>query len=107
MNVIPNTSHVDGVWFEPEFSAICSIGKRPFWGRMRIEYRPTDLLLEFVSVETFVHALANNSLTIEDLVRTVFDECVRVLGDIPLRVTCNARTTVHAPVGAQIKRGEW
>lgn len=62
--------------------------------------------MEFVSVEQWIATLANTRLTIEDVARLAFDEATRALGDIPLRVNVSARTTVHAPASAEIKRGE-
>jgi len=106
-SIIPNISQVQYVWFEPTFSAICSVGLKPFWGKVKIEYKPQDVLLEFVSVEDFIKALGTRSVTIEDVTRLIFDEVSRALGDIPVRVTVTAETTVHAPAGAQIQRGDW
>lgn len=95
----------DIIEFEPEFSAICSIGKRPFWGKIKIKYRPMKgTILEFVSVEEWINSLANEVLTIEDLARLAFNEVSRVLGDIPLQIEVFARTTVHAPASATISR---
>jgi len=104
---IPNTSVVDLVWFEPKYSAICRVGQRPFHGTVRIEYRPVNELIEFVSVERFIHDLASKHIVIEDVARLIFDEITRALGDIPLRIIVTGRTTVHAPAGASIQRGEW
>lgn len=104
---ISNISHIAMGWFSPKFSAICSVGQRPFWGTIRIEYRPSTQLLEFVSVENWIATLALQSVTIEDVARLTFDEVTRALGDIPLRITVFARTTVHAPAGAIIERGTW
>ena len=107
MDTITNTARIDYIRFEPGFSSICSIQKKPFWGTIIIEYRPVDRLLEFVSVENWITTLASQELTIEDVTRLTFDEVTRVLGDIPLRITVSARTTVHAPVSATIERGRW
>ena len=107
MKTIPNEQGLDLVWFEPEFSSICSVGERPFWGTVRFEYRPGKNLLEFISVEQWLVNLASRELVIEDVAHLAFEEASRVLGDIPLRITVSARTTVHAPAGAQISRGEW
>lgn len=104
MDEIANTSCIDRIEYRPDFSAICSIGKAPFHGTLEIVYQPADKLLEFESFEAWLKGLANDSMTIEDLTRKVFDELSRVLGDIPLRVTTHARTTVHAPVSATIER---
>ena len=105
--VVENSSKVGLVWFTVPFSAVCSIGKLPFWGKIKIEYRPNTQLLEFVSTENYIKSLGNQSVTIEDVTRLVFDMVSRALGDIPLRVTVTAETTVHAPAGAQIQRGDW
>ena len=107
MNTIENHSQPDIVWFEPDFSSICSVGKRPFWGTIKFEYRPQGQLLEFISVEEWITTLSSQELVIEDIARLAFEEASRVLGDIPLRITVSARTTVHAPVMAQISRGGW
>ena len=106
MKTISNKSKVDKVIFRPEFSAICSVGKKPFWGNIKITYYPGGEILEFCSVEEYIKTLANQSVTIEDITRIVFDECLRVLGDIPLRVIVSARTTVHAPASAEISN-QW
>lgn len=74
---------------------------------MEIEYRPDRMLLEFESFEDWLRSIALQEFTIESLTRVLFDELRGVLGDIPLRVTIHAETTVHAPVSAQIQQGEW
>lgn len=107
ITTIPNTPRINLGWFVPVFSSVCSVGKRPFWGTIKIEYKPQDQLLEFVSVEEWIATLALQSVTIEDVARLAFDEVTRALGDIPLRITVSARTTVHAPAGAIIERGSW
>jgi len=108
IDTLPNSEKVHYIWFEPEFSAICFIGKRPFWGTILIEYKPKELLLEFMSVEMWVESLAEQELTIEEVARLTFDELKRALGDIwALRVSVSASTTVHAPAGAMIEEGEW
>lgn len=107
MKTIPNESGVTSVTFEPSFSAICSIGKAPFGGTIKIEYKPGTKLLEFISVEAWIATLTAQEVTIEEVTRLTFDAVLRVLGDIPLRVTVFARTTVHAPVSAKIAKGDW
>lgn len=107
MKVIDNTAQVSLVSYKPEFSAVCSIGEVSFYGVIVIKYRPLQSLLEFVSVDEWIMGLAYKKVTIEEVTRLTFDEVTRVLGDIPLCVTVHARTTVHAPVSAQIIRGEW
>lgn len=108
MNIVPNSQRVDYIRFSPAFSVMaCKLGHAPFYGTIEIEYRPTDKLLEFISAEDCIKQFGTMMLTIEDVARLAFDEAARALGDIPLRVTVNARTTVHAPVTAQIKQGDW
>ena len=103
IGVIPNTAHVNLITYVPAFSAICSVGKAPFHGEIEITYRPGDVLLEFESFEDWLRSIANEHMTIEDLARRTFDGLRAVLGDIPLRVTVHAETTVHAPVSATIE----
>lgn len=103
---IPNESMVHLVNYEPPFSTVCSIGKAPFCGTIEIKFKPGDLLLEFESFEIWLFTLSNQSMTIEDLCRLVFDQLTGALGNIPMSVTVHAKTTVHAPVSAQIKRGD-
>lgn len=104
---IPNRAQVLEVTYTPDFSAVCSVGKAPFHGTLNIVFRPSDRLLEFESFETWLRSIATRQLTIEDLCRLVFNTLTEALGDIPLCVTVDARTTVHAPARATIKRGEW
>ena len=100
---IPNTAQVQTVTYRPAYSTICSVGKAPFHGVMEIEFKPAALLLEFMSFDAWLHSLATEQMTIEDLARRTFDELRAVLGDIPLRVTVHAETTVHAPASATIE----
>lgn len=104
ITVIQNKAKIQKIHYEPGYSVVCSIGKAPFHGTIEIEYYPADLLLEFESFENWLRSIANNQMTIEDLARLTFDKLSGALGDIPLRVTVHARTTVHAPVSATIER---
>jgi len=104
MDTIANVFGGMTIRFEPSFSAICFIGRKPFWGTIQIEYKPDDRLLEFVSIEEWLGILGDQHVVIEEVARLTFDEVTRVLGDIPLRITVSARTTVHAPASAQISR---
>ncbi len=106
IKIIKNTSRIDTIRYSPDFSTICSVGKAPFHGTIEISYSPQDNLLEFESFEQWLFGFANQSMTIEDLCRLVFDTLTEALGDIPLSVTVHARTTVHAPVSANITRGK-
>jgi len=101
---IPNDAGELQVDYEPAFSAICSVGRRPFYGTVRISFKPADRLLEFEAFERWLTSLALASYTVESLCRAVFDEVTEALGDVPLRVSVNARTTVHAPVTATAER---
>ena len=104
MKTVPNKWGPMMVRFQPEYSAICSIGKKPFAGEVLLEYIPDDKLLELVSVEEWIQAFAKKRVIIEELARLIFDEMTRALGDIPRSVTVTARTTVHAPASAIISR---
>ena len=106
IETIPNGSYIQYITYKPPFSVICSVGNAPFYGRMSIRFRPQTNLLEFGSFDTWLFSLVNERMTIEDLCRLVFDELTEALGDIPLSVEVRARTTVHAPATATIKRGE-
>ena len=106
VKTLPNESNVTIVEYHPEFSTLCSVGHRPFYGRLDIRYRPDQKLLEFESFDTWLSTLALQAMTIEDVVRRAFDVLSEALGDIPLRVTVHARTTVHAPASAIIERGD-
>lgn len=109
MDVIVNTTKIQVIHYEPEFSAICSIGRAPFHGTIEISYSPEQYLLEFESFENWLRSeVATKELTIEDLAQLVFNELIKALGDIPLSVIVHGRTTVHAPVEATItQKGFW
>lgn len=107
MQTIKNKSKVQCIHYQPSFSTLCSIGKSPFYGDIKIRYYPRDRLLEFMSFEKWLQSLAKQEMTIEDLCRLVFDKLREALGDIPLSVSVHARTTAHAPVSATIKSEEW
>lgn len=104
IQTIPNTPGVHRIAYTPGFSTVCSIGKAPFYGTLQIEYSPAELLLEFESFEAWLFGLSNQSTTIEDLCRLVFNRLTEALGDIPLSVTVHAMTTVHAQTSATITR---
>ncbi len=101
---IPNDAGPVSVQYAPAFSCLCTVGHRPFYGTVRITFAPGDRLLEFEAFERWLVGLALESFTIESLCRTVFDKLTDVLGDVPLSVAAEARTTVHAPVTATIER---
>ena len=99
----PPEERVLSISYSPAYSTICSVSGIPFNGRLYIEYKPTDKLIEFESFERGLReAMKSASFTIEDVARLVLKSLERVLGDIPMRVTIRARTTVHAPASAQI-----
>jgi len=104
VTTIPNDSRVKEVQYSPQFSAVCSVGKAPFWGEILIKYKPQDKLLEFESFESWLRENSLTRTTIEGFCRLVFDVLCEVLGDISLSVTVTARTTVHAPVSAIISQ---
>jgi NADPH-dependent 7-cyano-7-deazaguanine reductase QueF len=104
VEVIPNDAGKIAILYEPEFSAICSVGDAPFNGRLVIQYVAHDDLLEFESFERWIRENANTRTTIEGYCKMAFDVLNEVLGDIPLAVSVIATTTVHAPVEARIER---
>jgi len=104
IRTIENTSLVDRIEYHPMFSAICSVGLSPFSGTIDIAYTPGNRLLEFESFETFLRLASTKELTIEDVCRMIFDSLTEALGEIPLKVTVNAKTLVHASVEATIER---
>lgn len=105
--VIDNDCGMQLVEFFPPVVAICEIGRQPFTGIAHIAYQPDDKLIEFISMEDFIRQQSKTETTIEKLTRTLFDELVRVLGDIPVMVHIYAETAVHAPASALIKQGEF
>jgi NADPH-dependent 7-cyano-7-deazaguanine reductase QueF len=102
---IPNTPKVSTIVYRPKFSAVCSVGRAPFYGVLEIKFKPEEKLLEFESFEKWLRSLAEKKMTVEDLARLVFDEITIALGIIPLSVTVNAETTVHGPASALVERG--
>ena len=104
MDTIPNNAKIEVIRYTPDFSAICSVSNVPFHGNIEIVYRPSDILIEFISFEKWLVDISNNHMNIEDLARLVFDELTVILGEIPLCVTVHAKTIVHAPVSATIER---
>ena len=106
IETIPNDPCVNEVKFSPPYSTICSVGNAPFWGTVDIVYEPKEKLLELESFQLWLRSLSNERMTVEDLCRLCFDKLMAVLGDIRLRVTVNANTTVHAPISATIKTKE-
>ena len=104
IKTILNEAGQIAIRYEPEFSAICSVGDAPFMGTLIIQYVAHDLLLEFESFEDWIKENANTRTTIEGYCRMTFDALTEVLGDIPLAVSVAAMTTVHAPVEARIER---
>ena len=103
-DTIENDARISEIRYCPGFAALCRIGNQPFHGQVEIVYEPSERLLEFESFERWLAALGNKEVTIEEVARLSFDELTRALGDIPLCVTVHARTTVHAPVSATIRR---
>lgn len=105
IETIPNFAKVQEVTYTPRFSAVCSVGKAPFWGVLDITYRPGASLLEFESFERWLREQAGAETTIEGFCRLVFDTLTEALNDVPLRVIVCAETTVHAAAQASIVRG--
>jgi len=89
------------------FSAMCSVSNTPFYGEIVIEYYPAYRLLEFISFEQWLHEQATTITTVEGICRLVFDKLVEVLGEVPIRVTIHARTTVHGPASVRISSERW
>jgi NADPH-dependent 7-cyano-7-deazaguanine reductase QueF len=102
--MIPNVAQISRLLYSPTFSAVCEIGHAPFHGLIEIEYWPNEWLLEFESFESWLRSIAMQQTTIEGMARLTFDQLSAALGDIRLRVTVYAQTTVHAPVEATIER---
>lgn len=84
--------------YTPQVEVPCAVTGVPFRGRLRIEYAPDKYLLEYCSFERWLRSLSEQPALIEELGRLVYDKLREALGDIPLRVTLSARTTVHSPV---------
>jgi NADPH-dependent 7-cyano-7-deazaguanine reductase QueF len=105
IETIPNFPKVQEVTYTPRFSAVCSIGKAPFWGELDITYQPKDKLLEFESFERWLKGQAGRETTVEGFCRLAFDVLREALGTIPLRVVVRAETTVHAAVSVVIAEG--
>jgi NADPH-dependent 7-cyano-7-deazaguanine reductase QueF len=103
--IIPNDCNEDlTIAYHPAYSTICTIGKRPFWGELLIQYNPDKFLLEFEEFERWLATLAMQHHTVESLCSKVFDELTIHLGPVPLLVVVHAQTTVHAPVSAKLER---
>lgn len=94
------------IGYHPTYSTLCSIGHRPFYGHLDIEYIPREVLLEFVGFENWLHTLALQEFTVENLCQRVF-EVLRdgLLDPVYLKVEVHADTTVHAPVSATLELG--
>ena len=90
------------VSYAPVVSAICAVRNVPFQGTANISYVPNGYLLEFESFDLWLQSISLTETTIEGLTRMIFDALRSVLGDIPLRVTFEATTAVHAPVSVTI-----
>lgn len=104
ISIIPNDAGIDQLTYSPIMQIMCSIGQDPFDVELVIQIRPNKWLLEYMSFEMYFPDHFKEPTTIEDAARRAIDVLERVLGDIPMRVTAYARSTVHAPVEARISR---
>ena len=94
------------IGYHPNYSTLCTIGKRPFYGHLDIEYIPKSVLLEFEAFEDWLHTLALRDFTVESLCQKIFDVLRGELQDpVYLKVEVHADTTVHAPVSATLELG--
>lgn len=100
---IPNDTRVTAVIYDTQATALCSVGRAPFFCEVSLEMWPADRLLEFEAFDRWVCSIASVETTIEGLCRILADKVVEALGDIPLRVSCHGRTTVHGPATAVIE----
>jgi len=101
---IPNDSKVHLIEYTPKFSVICSIGKAPFHGMIKIKFMPGDWLLEFEAFEKFLKDEAMHEYTVESLCRFIFEKLLLVLvNPSSLVVSVCAQTMVHADVTATIE----
>jgi NADPH-dependent 7-cyano-7-deazaguanine reductase QueF len=96
------------IQYTPDFDAFCRIGEEPFTANAFISFAPTDRLLEFESFEKWLREeMLREPITIEEAAKRIFDALSAALGDIPLQVTVDARTTVHASVMAHYSNEKW
>ena len=93
------------ILFRPMASAVCSLGKKPFFAQVTVRYRCEGKIVEFESVQEWLNGLADQEMTIEDMALVLFNELTLALGLVPLRVEVMANTVVHAPAGAILERG--
>jgi hypothetical protein len=99
---------LDRVSYSPEVRVECSIGEKVFVGELLIEFEGCTTVLEYMSFEGWLREeVEAKPTTIEEATRMIFDEVVRALGDIPVRVLMRATTAVHAPVTVEIKSKLW
>jgi len=102
VKVIDNETVVSEVSYTDTVTVMCSIGNAPFEAKVTIWYRPVSLLLELISVRTYLREVASlQPTTIEGLCSDIFTKVVDALGlGAPVQVTVEAATEVHGPTVA-------
>jgi NADPH-dependent 7-cyano-7-deazaguanine reductase QueF len=100
MQLIENSCGSIKIEISTPYTSYCSIGKEPFEGHLTITYIPNDVLLEFISYESWVNNMTKQPTTIEELTHSVFLTLKDILSTRYLKVECSAFTNAHGPVVA-------
>lgn len=88
--------------------AFCAVTFVPFAVELLVEYYPDKRLIEFESFDEWLgKELPTEPHTIESMGLRIFSALLEALGDIPLCVVIDAKTTVHGPASTEVYNDRW
>jgi 7-cyano-7-deazaguanine reductase len=76
-----------------EFSAVCPWSGLPDYGKIIVEYIPTDLILELKSFKYYIYTYRNVGIYQEHAINRIFEDIVKILKPkwIKITLTYNVR----------------
>lgn len=98
IKTIPNDAGKMTILYRVDFVAVCSVSNVPFHGKVKIEYQPNDVLLEFESFDRWLVEQASMSTTAEGFARFLYNTLKALLKPVFLDLTLSANTPVHGYV---------
>jgi 7-cyano-7-deazaguanine reductase len=99
------TRDVDIIIRQPEFTSVCPMTGLPDFGRITIQYTPSQLIVELKSLKYYLMQYRNVGIFYEHVVNRILDDLVAMLKPKSMRV-CGDFTTrggIDSTVSAEYK----
>jgi 7-cyano-7-deazaguanine reductase len=88
----------------PEFTAVCPMTDQPDFGRIDIEYVPSDRLIELKSLKLYLHAYRDVGIFHETVTNAILDDLVAALR--PRKITVVGDYNLRGGIKTVVK-AEW